>query len=317
MDIRSLRCFLAVADELHFGRAAARLNMSQPPVTQHIQKLEKELGARLFDRNKRLVRLTPSGTALVEEATRLLSQIDDMAFVVKRAERGDVGRLRIGFATTAFLAGAGDIYRAVREKMPGITESWVELASAEQIEALGKDQIDLGFARTPLEHPGLNSMVIAQHGFLAAFPANHDAAEMKSVKLSALGSETFVLSPRETAPGFHDVVISTCHAAGFSPRVSYRARHLFTILNLVSIGAGIALVPEFMAKLNIPGIKLKKLTDVHPQTHLSVLWNPATRSPIVPRVIKQLQAIAPPHVRKRPTKRASARTTAVPFTAHD
>ena len=299
MDIRTLRCFLAVADELHFGRAAARLNMSQPPVTQHIQKLEKELGVSLFDRNKRHVRLTSSGTSLVEEAKRLLAQMDEIVFVVKRAERGDVGRLRIGFATTAFLAGAGDIYHAVREKMPGITETWIELASAEQIEALEKDRIDLGFARTPLEHPGLSSIVIAEHGFLVALPADHQAAGAKKLKLSSLASETFVLSPRETASGFHDVVIATCHAAGFSPRVSYRARHLFTILNLVSIGAGIALVPEFMAKLNIPGITLKQMTDVDPVTDLSVLWNPATRSPIVPRVVKQLQAIAPRHLKAR------------------
>jgi DNA-binding transcriptional LysR family regulator len=286
-----------VAGELHFGRAAARLSMSQPPVTQHIQKLEKELGTRLFDRNKRSVKLTPSGAALVTEATRILAQLDEAAFIVKRAERGDIGRLRIGFAATAFLAGAGDIYKAVREKVPGITETWIELASTEQVEALLNDQIDLGFARTPLEHPGLDSFAIARHAFLLALPASHRAARSRSVRLSSFGAETFVLSPRETAPGFHDVVISTCHAAGFSPRVSYRARHLFTILNLVSIGAGIALVPEFMAKLNIPGIRLKRMTDVDPMTHLSVLWNPASRSPLVPRVVKQLRAIAPRHMK--------------------
>src|SRR5690606_24617599 len=116
---------------------------------------------------------------------------------------------------------------------------------------------------------------------------------------------TFVLSPRETAPGFHDVVISTCHATGFSPRISYRARHLFTILNLVSIGAGIALVPEFMAKLSIPGITLKRLTDVHPVTHLSVMWNPDSKSAIVPRVIKLLQAMAPTYINKK--RRADAK----------
>lgn len=299
MDIRSLRCFLAVADELHFGRAATRLNMSQPPVTQHIQKLEQQLGARLFDRNRRSVKLTPGGTALRAEATRILAQLDEAAFIVKRAGRGDIGRLRIGFAATAFLAGAGEIYQEVRAKLPGITETWIELASTEQVEALKNDQIDLGFARTPLEHPGLDSIAVARHSFLLALPATHKRARARAVKLSSFAAETFVLSPRETAPGFHDVVISTCHAAGFSPRISYHARHLFTILNLVSIGAGIALVPEFMAKLNIPGIKLKRMTDVDPTTQLSVLWNPASRSPLVPRVMKELRAIAPRGLKPR------------------
>ncbi|RDJ20636.1 LysR family transcriptional regulator [Bosea caraganae] len=291
MDTRALRCFLAVAEELHFGRAAVRLNMSQPPVTQQIKKLEEQLQTRLFDRNKRFVRLTLAGVALVEEATRLLAQMDELAIVVKRAERGEGGRLRIGFATTALLAGAGELYQSIRKTLPCINETWVELYSAEQVDALERDQIDIGFARTPLEHHGLSSHVIATHSLLLALPASHEAAECETVALSSMSAETFVLSSR--GPGFHDSVISICQSAGFNPKINFRAQHLFAILNLVSVGVGIALVPEYMAKLNIPGIRLKRMSDVSAVTHLSVMWNPANRSPIVAQVVRQMQEVAP------------------------
>jgi DNA-binding transcriptional LysR family regulator len=290
MDTRALQCFLAVAEELHFGRAALRLNMSQPPVTQQIKRLEEQLGTRLFDRNKRSVKLTPAGVALVDEAGRLLAHVDDLALVVKRAERGEGGRLRIGFATTALLAGAADLYQHIRKTLPGITETWIELYSSEQVDALERDQIDIGFARTPIEHHGLRAHIIATHSLLVALPTNHKAAAQETVTLSSLSAETFVLSPR--GPGFHDSVISVCQSAGFTPSISYRAQHLFAMMNLVSVGVGISLVPEYMAKLNIPGVTLKRMSDVSPLTHLSVMWSPANRSPIVSRVVQQLQELA-------------------------
>ena len=172
MNLRALRCFLAVAEELHFGRAAKRLNISQPPLTQHIKSLELELGARLFDRTKRSVQITEAGTALLDEARLLIARADGLRRVVQRADKGRSGTLRAGFITSAVFTRTRLLYATMSRGVPGATVMWQEMNSSEQVEALREGKIDIGFLHTPSEHRGLEARVIVRDPMVVAVPDN-------------------------------------------------------------------------------------------------------------------------------------------------
>jgi DNA-binding transcriptional LysR family regulator len=293
MEFRALRCFVAVAEELHFGRAAARLNISQPALTQQIKRLEGELGVLLFDRNRRSVKLNQSGVALMVEAQAILLQIERTTNVVKRAQHAGGGHIRIGFVPSALVAGVAKVFHAARVAMPEVTETWIEINSAEQIVALQQERIDVGLAHTPLDYGAMKAFPLIREPLVIALPEAHPAALAAQIRLSALNKEEFVISPREGAPGYYDMVQAIFSEAGFRPRVAHQARHLFALINLVSVGLGLALVPSSFKSLTVPGVVFREIEGLQQLVELSVMWNPQNESPAVAGLLDLLRRKLP------------------------
>lgn len=278
MEMRTLRYFLAVAEELHFTRAAERLNISQPPLTKHIQQLEAEIGAALFERTKRSVRLTEVGTAFVPEARRLLAQHEVALRVVDRLKKGEVGRVRIAFVPAVIFMDIDTLLRRVEANLPGVVTTWEEMTTVEQVEALSQDRIDLGFVQAPLDIGSMRCQVVARVPLVAALSSSHPLAGARQISLGRLRDDSFIVIPREIAPGFHDLVTATCMSAGFSPSVRHHAKHMLSIVSLVALGRGVALVPRTLARASLPGVVFKPLRDLRADADYSVLWNPASQS---------------------------------------
>jgi DNA-binding transcriptional LysR family regulator len=289
MDVRALRCFLAIAEELHFGRAAARLHMSQPPLSQQVRRLETSLGVRLFDRNKRSVKLTSAGAMLVRDARLILAQIERTTQAVKCAEFSHKEHVRVGFVSAAMVAGLGNVFQVLRTKELDVVDTWIEIGSAEQIEALRSERIDIGFAHTPLDYGGMKAFPLIYQPFMVALPSTHKAAARQQIRLSDLAGEAFLVGPRDGSPGYYDQVHAVCNEAGYSPQVVQQARHLFSALNLVSMGLGIALVPSSFKKIVMPGVTLRNIEGSNRAVELSVLWNPKNKSPTITRIVAALR----------------------------
>ncbi|MGE3861227.1 MAG: LysR family transcriptional regulator [Burkholderiaceae bacterium] len=286
LDLRSLECFVAVAEELSFARAAARLHLSQPPLTKRIQLLEHELGVTLLERSTRSVRLTRAGAVLLREARALFDQSLAMQRAVRREEAADVGTLRIGFISTAFLGVILTHLPKLSAGLGAVEYVWSELTSPLQVEALRERRIDLAFVHTPLEHRGLSERLVLRERFVAALPAKHPLAEQASLQLSDLADDLFVLFPRDVAPGYYDMMLSAFSAAGFAPRIQHHARHFLSLLLLPASGAGVCIVPQSAASLSIPGLKLVPVRESALRSEVKMLWSPSNRSPVLLRALE-------------------------------
>ncbi len=294
LDHRLLRSFLVLAEELHFGRAAIRLHMTQPPLSKQIVRLEAELGVLLFDRNRRGVRLTPAGEALVTEARRLMSQADQAIHAVRQAERGDAGRVRVAFNASALFIVSEQMTGLLRQHLPKVQCSWEEMGSSEQALALQQERFDIGLAQVPDDIPGLESRVFAQVPLVIAVPASHRLAHQRVVTLKEIAQEDFVAIPREIGPGFFDLVISTCMAAGFSPRIRHQARHLLTAMGLVATNDSVSLMPKTMARASVPGVRLVRISGKPIYANYSIVWNPRNSLPVLPEVLRVLGTMRAP-----------------------
>ncbi|WP_425068618.1 LysR substrate-binding domain-containing protein [Reyranella sp.] len=289
MNLRSLRCFVAVAEELHFGRAAKRLALSQPPLTQHIKNLELEIGALLFHRTKRSVRITDAGTALLDEARRLIAQVDGLRHVVQRAHEGRSGYLRAGFITSSVFTEIRNLYSKISRGVPGVTVMWQEMSSSEQIEALHEDKLDIAFLHMPTPHPDLVTRTIVREPMLMAMSDVHRLAGRRRVRLSEFAGDDFVLPLRHMSPIFYDSIIAACRAAGISPTIPpHQPRNLLTILSLVSVGAGVSVIPGTLAAAGFPGVAFKPLLGEAPINEVSVVWRADNRSPVLARALQAL-----------------------------
>ncbi len=289
MNLRSLRCFLAVAEELHFGRAAKRLALSQPPLTQHIKNLELEIGALLFHRTKRSVRITDAGTALLDEARRLIAQVDGLRHVVQRAHEGRSGYLRAGLITSSVFTEIRKLYTKISRGVPGVTVMWQEMNSSEQVEALHEDKLDIGFLHMPTPHPNLVTRTIVREPMLMAMSDVHRLAGRRQVRLSEFAGDDFVLPLRHMSPIFYDSIIAACRAAGISPAIPpHQPRNLLTILSLVSVGAGVSVIPRTLATAGFPGVVFKRILGEAPINEVSVVWRADNRSPVLARVLQAL-----------------------------
>lgn len=304
MEFREIRYFLAVAEELHFGRAAARLNISQPPLTQHIKKLEADLGVRLFDRNRRTVKLTESGKAMVDEARRILGDIDGIRRIVQRTGLGETGMIRAGFMSSAPFAKARELYTCLARELRGISVTWHGLTTSEQIRALQLQQIDVGFVHLPAEHPGLKVHPIVGGRLVIAVHASHPMAARASAPLKAFSTDGFILPPRESAPGFYDLIIATCNGAGFSPAIPHHARDMLAMISLVSIGSGVSVVPRWLTSAGFPDVRFLEIAGRVPQVQLALAWNPLNKSAALKRALTAFQVLlASEPASKRTTKR--------------
>ena len=258
MELRHVRYFLAVAEELHFGRAARRLRIAQPPLSRQIRDLEIELAAPLFSRTRREVSLTAAGAVFLPRAREILALVDRAAVDVGRTARGESGTLSIGYVSSVAYAGLGPILRAFRARHPDVHVKVRQLPPTEQLRALRARELDLGLLRMPFDDTGVVTTVLRREALMAAIPTDHPLAGRKRIALADLAKEPFVLFPRASSPPFFDYVISLCQAAGFSPQIAYEATYT-DLLSLVSAGFGVSLVPSAAKDGGREGIVLRPL----------------------------------------------------------
>jgi DNA-binding transcriptional LysR family regulator len=294
-DLWQLRYFMAVADHLHFGRAAAALHISQPPLSRAIRALEERLGVTLFARNRRRVELTPAGTRLLEEARHTVSQLERAVLELRGMAAGERGRLRIGFVSLAdyggVLPGLLKTYKATR---PGVQLALREMLSPEQSAALAAGELDFGLLLPPVaEAVALEHMVVQRERFVAALPGRHRlAAARGALAMGDLAGESFVMVPREIAPGLYDIVSGLASRAGFSLNVAQEAIQMQTVVSLVSSGLGVAVVPESVANLGRRGVVYRKLADRHPVLELWLAWRQGAVSAAAAEFLAQARQLA-------------------------
>ncbi len=290
MELRHLRYFVTVAEELHFGRAAERLFISQPPLSQQIQQLEREIGVSLFQRTSRSVKLTPAGEIFLRDARQILTDVERAVSGAKRAARGEEGWLGIGFAASATYDLLPAVLHDFRESYPAIELSLVELNAAEQAIALQDQSIHIGFARPPIVGDTLLVGAILNEPFVAALPQTHPLASKLELSLIELASEPFVSFPELPLPSYAQSVRLACEEAGFTPRVVQEVREMQTAISLVVAGLGIALLPASVANLHRTGLSLLPLKEPAPRTELAVVSRRNDPSPVLDNFLAIVQA---------------------------
>ncbi|MFZ6863943.1 LysR family transcriptional regulator [Undibacterium sp. Ji67W] len=274
LELRQLRYFIAVAEELHFGKAAVRLNMTQPPLSQAIQAFEAELGVALFLRTTRQISLTPAGTALLPEARKLLLQAQSLRQLVQRAAAGTQGHLSLAFVSIADYSILPPTLRTFRQSHPDVSIELREATSDVQLEALEKAEIDAGFMIPPIPekyHSLLYYKKILTEPLIVAAP-EHLFPAGTVVKLEQCIGQSLILFPRKIAPALHDAILGFFHEFGLTPEIGQEAIQMQTIVGLVSAGMGIALVPQSVSNLQRPGVSYHPLAHHAPAVEIGFAW---------------------------------------------
>jgi DNA-binding transcriptional LysR family regulator len=259
LELRHLRYFRRVVDELHFGRAAARLAVSQPTLSVQIRQLEAIVGGRLFERHTRQVTLTDAGRALDEAARRILRDVDTALDATRQAQTGQVGVLRVGFGPTLILSTLGQVVRTYRQRHPGVRIDLRELPTSEQLTALVHGDLDVGFVRGADTDPRLHVELFAKEPLLIALHRDHPAAGATRVPLASLAQDPWVLFPRAIAPQLHEHVMRLCQQAGFTPNVAQESREVYTTVGLVGAGVGVTIIPETVQRMSWTGVVYKPI----------------------------------------------------------
>lgn len=272
MDIRSLTCFLALADTLHFGRAAQRLHLTQPALSQRIQVLEAEIGVRLLERNRRMVALTPAGQAFLEPARNAVAEAARARTQAVLAAKGEVGRLRLGFTVIAFYGRLPEAVRHYRSRYPGVTVELAEMNSPALERALLDGEIDLGILHPPLAADELSSQALPDEPLVLALPEQHGLARKRRIALGDLKSESWLMAPREVGPHFHDRLIALFQAEGFSPTVVQHVSPMTTLTGLVAAGVGMGFVTEGIAAVPRPGVAFRVVSPALPSLPQAAAW---------------------------------------------
>lgn len=298
IDLRAWRQFVAVAEELHFGRAAARLHMTQPPVTQAIAQLEKTLGVLLFDRTRRRVALTAAGEALLPEARELLARAQALPARARAAAAGEVGRVRLAFVSTIGFDKLPAWVRAFRVACPQVALELVEATGDVQLEAFARGEIDAGLM---LHSPGfappeLQRLAVSREPLVLALPAQHRLARVERLALAEVLAEPLVIFPRRILPSVHDAIVGLYQAAGRTPAIAQEAIQMQTIVNLVSGGIGVAWVPESVVQFRREGVVYRQRASLAPAVpragasswplcETSLVWSEAAAPPALARFV--------------------------------
>ncbi|KMO30595.1 LysR family transcriptional regulator [Methylobacterium variabile] len=282
-ELSQLRCFVAVAEELHFGRAAERLHLTQPPVSRQVQVLERILDVALLNRTSRAVRLTPAGRRFLVEARRILRLSDEAAATARRVAAGQAGSVTLGFTAAAAYRTLPDLVRAARARLPEADILLKEMVSAAQAEALGAQGIDLGLMRPPLPPAADGALRIARETLVAALPDDHPLATGDGVAAEAVAAEPLIAYAPDEARYFHDLVGDYFAEGDLAPKAVQHLAQIHTILSLVRSGLGLALVPESAASLRVAGVTLRPLVP-RPRrpVELYLVWRRSNDNPLIP-----------------------------------
>lgn len=283
MELRHLRYFIAVAEELHFGRAAERLGISQPPLSQQIQALEEEIGARLFERTNRRVELTDAGRLFLDESRQVLAQVDKAVLLARRAHLGELGELKIGFTSSApFTSTIPSSIHAFRKAYPDVHLDLQEMSSRQVLKALLEESLQVGVIR-PLALPdAVHWVELFREPLVAVLRADHPLAvgSEDGLAIAALAEEPFVFFPRSYGTGLYDQVIALTRQAGFSPRIAQEASEAMTIIGLVSAGLGVSILPASFRRTRVDGVVYRTLSDPEATTAVWLVRRQNEGSPL-------------------------------------
>lgn len=270
IDLRHLRYFVAVAEELHFGRAATRLGIQQPPLSQQIKQLETEIGHALLVRTSRSVALTAAGRELLERARRTLTRLEEDIHAVQRIGRGEIGTLTVGFAGSAMLTMLPDVIKAYRRGFPEVKLRLQEDVTSGVIEGLHDGTMEVGFLRDPGEVEGLIIESIWREPYVAILSTRHRLAEQKNITAAKLKGEPFIFHRRNVGPVAYDRTMSLCERAGFVPVTVQEVPQWTTAIRLVAAGLGYSIAPACVAKLGVPGVVFRRIVDKDAFTEIAL-----------------------------------------------
>lgn len=298
---------MAVAEEAHFGRAAKRLHIAQPPLSRQIHALETELGFSLFDRKNRRVTITAAGEVFLAHARRVFEALDLAVREAKRANAGETGRIAVGYLASLAFSGITDLLRAFRARFPSVELALREMPPQEQIEALKEGRIDVGFVRAPIDDDSLAYERIKREELMAALPLAHPLAARKRVPLAALANEAFVFFPRSRGPAIFDQLMALCRAAGFVPRIVQEAPQL-DVPSLVAAGFGVSIVPASMRNVAQSGCVLRPIVGA-PSADLLLARRADDRSPALAEFLAFVRrvGIEPARAPRRASRAVSRR----------
>ena len=292
MEIRHLRYFCVLAEQLHFTKAALLLNVAQPALSHQIKQLEEELGTQLVERSNRRVRLTAAGEVFLARAARILEQLDQAARETAQVGQGEAGSLVIGVVSTAVCSVLPELLRSFRREAPGIAIDIREMEPAEQVDALRREIIDLGLLFLSIQDRAFDSLVVSRERLIVALPTGHPAAAARCVGLGDLQKETFLIPRQQPVAGFHEIVLDTLRSGGISAPRLQPTRLLQTAVFLVAGRLGVALVPEsFQRHLRVRGCVYREIAGAPAHADLIGLWRRDNVAPALQRLIQQLKRL--------------------------
>ncbi|MCF1594880.1 LysR family transcriptional regulator [Streptomyces muensis] len=286
LPLQQLHAFVVLAEELHFGHAAARLGIAQPPLSQQIRRLEDKVGHALFHRAPGRVTLTPAGRELLPAARRALTDLTDGLAAARAVGSGRTGTLRIGFAASLALTVLPGLLRTFRHRFPGVRLDIHEMTTAPQIAALHDRTIDIGLLREPpADQPELGFRTVLSEPFVAVLPAAHPLAAQRTVRLAQLADSPFVLLPREVGPQLRDRITGLCAEAGFTPRTAQHAVEWQTVCALVETGLGVSLAPASIRRIRLKGVAFRRIEPGDARTRVAVAWRENDPNPLVAHLL--------------------------------
>ncbi|MGW1951330.1 LysR family transcriptional regulator [Streptomyces sp. NPDC001920] len=286
LPLPQLYAFVVLAEELHFGHAAARLGIAQPPLSQQIRRLEDRVGHALFSRAPGRIALTAAGRELLPAARGALTDLADGLAAARAVGGGRAGRLRIGFAASLALTVLPGLLRTFRERFPRVRLDIREMTTAPQLAALRDRTIDIGLLREPpAEETDLGLRTVLSEPFVAVLPSTHPLAVQRVVRLEQLADSPFVLLPRAEGPQLHDRITALCAAAGFTPRVTQRAVEWQTVCALVETGLGVSLAPASIRRIRLKGVAFRGIEPGAARTRVAVAWRRDDQNPLVAQLL--------------------------------
>lgn len=289
MELRLLNYFVTLAEELHFGRAAQRLCISQPPLSVAIRQLEDELQARLFERNPKGVRLTEAGEHLLVKARQLLALSRQAAQETRDVARGTTGHLRLGFVGSSLYRGLPQALELMQQTHPQVRVDMLEANSAEQLLGLQQLRLDMALVHSIQPPAGIASQLIVAEPFLACLPEGHRLAHARTVDLAALKDDRLILFSSLVSPAYHQRIYELCLAHGFAPELRHEVRHWLSVLALVSLGQGVALVPAALRRVGLPHLRFRPLKGTQPASEMLAMWRQAPANPLVQALLACLR----------------------------
>jgi DNA-binding transcriptional LysR family regulator len=293
LPLPQLHAFVVLAEELHFGHAAARLGIAQPPLSQQIRRLEDKVGYALFSRGTGPVTLTHVGRELLPAARRALADLADGLAAARAVGSGRVGHLRIGFAASLALTVLPGLLRTFRQRFPDVRLDIHEMTTAPQIAALHDKIIDVGLLREPpSDETELGFKTVLTEPFMAVLPSAHPLAPQRTIPLAQLAESPFVLMPRGVAPQFHDQIINLCTAAGFTPQVAQHAVEWQTVCALVESGLGVSLAPASIRRIRLKGVVYRRIEPNAARTRVAVGWRKNDQNPLVASLLTAISGDA-------------------------
>ena len=293
IELRLYRYFVTLAETLHFGRAAAKHGIAQPPFSQQIQKLERDLGAELFRRNNRKVELTEIGAIFLAEARRTLDAAERAEQAVRLASQGRLGRLAIGMISSASYEDMiSAIVRRMGQRYPGVDIALFEMTTPQQLRALESGEVQIGFVRPPVVSSAFATCTVRREPLLLALPTSHRLSGARRVPLQMLSNDPWVMLPSDMGLGFYEQVLGECLKAGFKPETHQVATQIHTMISLVAAGLGVTLVPASVSSLRRAGVVYLPLQDEPSPLETIAVWMPSRVSPLLQNLLDVINEVA-------------------------